>query len=196
MSLQAILSKIENDAKKEADEIIQSARDEQKEALHVVKSRIKDRHHRDAERVRNRTEANARQMKSHAIREMEKALLSHRRKIVDRAISDSVRKIASAPDYLDLMGALLRECDLLGTIEVVICASDADRITSAFLKKFSTDNRQFVLAEDIHNDHGGILMRAGDISLNATLSMISELSHDRMVIELSRLLPLESQVEK
>ncbi len=196
MSLQAILSKIENDAKKEADEIIQSARDEQKEALHVVKSRIKGRHHKDAERIRNRTEANARQMKSHTIREMEKALLSHRRKIVDRVISDSVRKIGSAPDYLDLMGALLGECDLLGTIEVVICAGDVDRITSAFLKKLSTDKRQFVLAEDNHNDHGGILMRAGDISLNATLSMISELNHDGMVMELSRLLPLEGQVEK
>ncbi len=195
MSLQAILAKIENDAKAQADEIIQSARDEQKEALHSVKSRIKGRHHRDAEKIRIRTEANARQMKSHAHREMEKALLSQRRIIVDRVISDSVKKIASAPDYLDLMGTLLQKCDLPGTVEVVICANDTDRITSDFLKKLSTEKRQFVLAEENHNDHGGVLMRTGDISLNATLSMISELNHDSMVMELSRLLPLEGQVE-
>lgn len=195
MSLQAILAKIENDAKLQADEILQSARDEEKEALHEVKSRIKEKHHRDTERLRNRTEASGRQMKNHAHREMEKALLSHRRKIVDRVISDSVKKIASSPDYLELMGAILRECDLQGTVEVVICASDENRITSTFLTKLSTDKRQFVLAEEKHNDHGGILMRAGDISLNATLSMISELHHDSMVMELSRLLPLEGQVE-
>ncbi|MEA3266368.1 MAG: hypothetical protein U9P42_05425, partial [Candidatus Fermentibacteria bacterium] len=78
---------------------------------------------------------------------------------------------------------------------VVICASDAERITRSFLKGLSTEKRQFVLAEDKHTDHGGILMRSGDISLNATLSMISELNHDAMVMELSRLLPLEGQVE-
>lgn len=195
MSLQAILAKIDNDANKQADDIIQSARDEQKEALHVVKSRIKERHQRDAERIRNKTEANARQMRSHVRREMEKALLSHRRKIVDNVISDSVKKVASVPDYLDLMSTLLKGCDLQGTVEIVICAKDADRITSDFLKKHSTGKRQFVLAEDNHTDHGGILMRSGDISLNATLSMISELNHDFMVMELSRLLPLEGQVK-
>lgn len=195
MSLQAILAKIENDAREQADEIIQSALDEQKEALHVVKSRIKERHHRDAERIREKTEAAARQMKSHASRETEKALLSHRRKIVDRVISDSVKKVASADDYLNLISALLMECDLTGTVEVVICAGDAEKITSSFLKKHSKDTCQFVLAEDKHNDYGGILMRAGDISLNATFSMISELNHDSMVIELSRLLSLEGQVD-
>ncbi len=195
MSLKAILAKIENDAKKQAEEILKSARDEQKEALHQVKSRIKERHQRDAEKIRNKTEANAVQMSNHIRREMERELLSHRRKIVDNAINESVKKIASTPDYLDLMSLLLKACDLQGKIEVVICAADKDRITPDFLTKISSDKRQFVLAEDNHNDHGGIVMRSGDISLNATFSMISELNHDSMVMELSRLLPLEGQVE-
>ena len=195
MSLKAILAKIENDAKKQAEEIIKSARDEQKEALHQVKSRIKERHQRDAEKIKNKTEANAVQMSNHIRREMERELLSHRRKIVDNAINESVKKTASAPDYLDLISLLLKACDLKGKIEVVICAADKDRITADFLSKSSSDKRQFVLAEENHKDHGGIVMRSGDISLNATLSMISELNHDSMVMELSRLLPLEGQVE-
>ncbi len=92
MSLKAILAKIENDAKKQAEEILNSARDEQKEALHQVKSRIKERHQRDAEKIRNKTEANAVQMSNHIRREMERELLSHRRKIVDNAIKESVKK--------------------------------------------------------------------------------------------------------
>ncbi len=195
MSLQAILAKIENDAKKQADEIIKSARNEQKKAMHEVKSRIKAKHHKDAERIKHKTEANAKQMSSHVRRETEKALLSHRRKIVDSAINDSVKKIASSSDYLDLMSLLLQECDLEGVIEVVICSNDKNRITKDHLKKLSSDKRQFVLAEENHTDHGGIIMRSGDISLNATLSMIAELNHDTMVMELSRLLPLEGQVE-
>ncbi|MCD4707803.1 MAG: V-type ATP synthase subunit E [Candidatus Sabulitectum sp.] len=195
MSLQAILAKIENDAKIQAEEITRSACNEQKEALHRVKSRIKERHHRDTERIRNRIEANAKQMKSHARREMEKALLSHRRKIVDRVITDSVKKIASAADYLELIGVLIQSCDLQGEVEIIICANDKNRITENYLKKLSTDKRKFVLSDENHTDYGGILMRSGDISLNATLSMIAELNHDSMVMELSRLLPLEGQVD-
>ncbi|RKZ04397.1 hypothetical protein DRQ21_02960 [Candidatus Fermentibacteria bacterium] len=195
MSLQAILAKIENDGKIRAEQIIQSARDEEKESLHQVNSRIKERRHRDVERIRNRIQAHSRQMDSHVRREMEKALLSHRRKLVDRAIKDSVKKIASVPDYLELIGVLLEGCDLQGEVEVLICAQDSNRITADYLKKFSSADRQFVLSSDNHADYGGIIMRSGDISLNATLSMIAELNHESMVMELSRLLPLEGQEE-
>ena len=195
MSLQAILAKIENDAKKQAEEIVQSALDEQKDALHKIKAKIKERHLRDTERIKSKTEAHAEQMKNHTRREMEKALLSFRRKLVDQAIDDSVKKIVSVPDYLDLMGGILDNCDLEGEVKVVICEKDSNRITADFLKEHSSDKRKFVLAEESHQDHGGIVMRSGDISLNATLSMIAELNHDSMVMELSRLLPLEGQVE-
>lgn len=195
MSLQAIVAKIENDAKIQAEEIIQSARDEQKKALHQVKSRIKGKHHKDVEKIKSKTEANAKQMNTHARREMEKALLSYRRKIVDQAIFNSIKEIASASDYLDLVGILLHSCDFHGTVEVAICAADKDKITSDFLKKQSSAEYQFVLAKENHADYGGVIMRSGDISLNATLSMIAELNHDSMVMELSRLLPLEGQVE-
>ncbi len=195
MSLQAILAKIENDAKEQAEEILEAARKDQKDALHQVKSRIRERHHKDAEKIRGKTDANLKQMSSHIHREMEKALLSHRRKIVDLAINEAVVKIASSPDYLDLMALILKACDLQGEVEVVICSNDKERITTGFLKQISSNERQFILAGENHADHGGIVMRSGDISLNATLSMISELNHDTMVMELSRLLPLEGQVE-
>ncbi|MCD6588260.1 MAG: hypothetical protein J7K88_06895 [Candidatus Fermentibacteraceae bacterium] len=195
MSLQAILAKIENDGKTQAEQIIQSARDEEKESLHLVNSRIKERRHRDVERIRNRIQAHARQRDSHVRREMEKALLSHRRNLVDQAIKGSIKKIASVPDYLELIGVLLEGCDLQGEVEVLICAQDSNRITADYLKKFSSADRQFVLSGDNHADHGGIIMRSGDISLNATLSMIAELNHESMVMELSRLLPLEGQEE-
>jgi len=195
MSLQAILAKIGNDGKNRAEQIIQSARDEEKQSIHQVSSRIKERRHRDVERVKNRIEAHARQMDSHVRREMEKALLSHRRTLVDQAIKGSVKKIASASDYLELIGVLLGECDLQGEVEVVICVEDSNRITADYLKKFSSADCQFALSKDNHTDYGGIIMRSGDISLNATLSMIAELNHESMVMELSRLLPLDGQGE-
>lgn len=194
MSLEAILAKIEKDAQEKAGRIIEEAEKERAEALHQVKSRIKDRHHRDVERIRNKTETMAQRMKHHVHREMEKALLSHRRSIVDNAIEEAVRQIAQAPDYLEMIGALLKGCDLKGEVEVIKAANDS-RITRDFLKKESTGAATFILSEENHDDHGGIIMRSGDISLNATLSMIAELNHDSMVMELSRLLPLEGQVE-
>ena len=195
MSLEAILAKIEEDAQEKAGRIIQAAEEERNEALHQVKSRIKERHHKDVEKIKKKTEAMALRMKHHIQREMEKALLSHRRYIVDRAITQAVKEIAQAPDYLNMIKALLGGCDLKGEVKVITAPGDRGRITQEFLKKESTDTSTFVLSQENHNDHGGIIMQAGDISLNATLSMIAELNHDSMVMELSRLLPLEGQVE-
>jgi len=195
MSLQAILAKIDADSKAQAAEIIQSANRECNDALHLVNSRIKEKHHRDTDRIKKKIEAASKQMENHARREMEKALLSHRRKIVDKTIEEAVMKIASAPDYLTLIECLLNNCDLQGNVEVVICANDRERITPDFLKRMSTDSSHFVRAGEYHDDHGGIVMRSGDISLNATLSMIAELNHDSMVMELSRLLPVEERAE-
>jgi len=196
MSLKAILAKIENDGKEKAEEIINSAKKERKEILLKEKSILKERQSKDVERINRKVEAHLKQMSSHIVRETEKALLSHRRKIVDAAINDAVKSVASSSDYLDLMASLLEICDLTGTVEVLICKNDSSRITDKFLEKLSSKNRKFVLAEDKHTDFGGIIMRSGDISMNATLSMIAELNHDSMVMELSRLLPLEGQGEQ
>ncbi len=196
MSLKAILAKIENDGKEKAEEIINSAKKERKEILLKEKAILKERQGRDVERINRKVEAHLKQMSSHIVRETEKALLSHRRKIVDVAIKNAVQSIASSSDYLELMVSLLEVCDLTGTVEVLICKNDSKRITDKFLEKLSSKNRKFVLAEDKHTDFGGIIMRSGDISMNATLSMIAELNHDSMVMELSRLLPLEGQGEQ
>jgi len=195
MSLEAILAKIEQDAREKAGGIVESAERERKEALHQVNSGIKEKHHRDTERIRNRTESVSRRMKGHIQREMEKALLSHRRHIVDLSIKNAVKEAAALPDYLDLIKTLLKRCDLEGRVEIVIASGDTGRITEDFLKEMSDDKATFVLSGERHKDSGGIIMRSGDISLNATLSMIAELDHDSMVMELSRLLPLEGQVE-
>lgn len=195
MSLEAILAKIENDAREKAGEIIESAEKERQNALHQVNSRIKEKHHKDTERIRSRSEAVSVKMKHHLQREMEKAQLSHRRHIVDDAITDAVRKTSTLADYLDIIETLLRQCDLEGEVEVITAEGDSARVTGDFLKKMSTGKTNFVLAKETHRDFGGIIMRSGDISLNATLSMIAELNHDSMVMELSRLLPLPGQVE-
>jgi len=195
MSLDAILAKVEKDAQEKAGRIINEAGEEREKALHQVKSRIKESHHRDVERIRGKVESRSRRMKQHMQREMEKALLSHRRRLVDRAIEEAVKEIAKAPDYLEIIRTLLGGCDLQGEVEVITAAEDKQKITEAFLGKASTGKTVFVLSEENHNDHGGIIMRSGKISLNATLSMIAELNHDSMVMELSRLLPLEGQVE-
>ncbi len=195
MSLEAILAKIENDAREKAASIIESAEKERREALHLVKADIKEKHHRDVERIKKKLQATERRMKEHLHREMERALLSHRRHIVDRAIQEAVRRIAKAPDYLNLIEALLAGCDLTGEVEVVTAPGDGERITPEFLKSRSTGEAAFIPSRENHADHGGIIMRSGSISLNGTLSMIAELNHDAMVMELSRLLPLEGQVE-
>ncbi|PIE51772.1 hypothetical protein CSA37_07160 [Candidatus Fermentibacteria bacterium] len=195
MSLEAILARIETDAREKAEQAISAAEAERDKALQKVKASIKSRHHKDVERVKNRVESRSERMKHHIHRNMEKALLSHRRQIVDQAITDAVIKISEATDYLEMIESLLSGCDLSGEVEIIVNEKDAGRISAEFLKKASDGEKTFTLSEERHTDHGGVIMRCGHISLNATLSMIAELNHDSMVMELSRLLPLEGQGE-
>ncbi len=195
MSLEAILARIETDGREKAEQLIGAAEAERDKALRNVKASIKSRHHKDVERVKNRVESRSERMKHHIHRDMEKALLSHRRQIVDQAITHAVIKISEAPDYLKMIESLLSGCDLSGEVEIIVNEKDAGRISAEFLNKASDKERTFTLSEERHTDYGGVIMRCGHISLNATLSMIAELNHDTMVMELSRLLPLEGQGE-
>jgi vacuolar-type H+-ATPase subunit E/Vma4 len=195
MSLDAILAKIEEDARSRAEALTEAAQKEKRTALHATSADIKERHHRDVEKLKAAREARLTRMSHHLAMEMERALLSHRRNLVDAAVDSAVAEIALAKDYPALIQRLLLKCDFTGKVQVITNRKDRAFITGKFLEGVSGEKTEFVLAEETHSDHGGVILRSGDISLNATLSMIAELHHEEMVMELSRLLPLKEQGE-
>ena len=119
--------------------------------------------------------------------------MNARRTLMDEAIRKAVINLSSENEenYLFMIASLLNNCDIEGKIEVMISSADESLITAKFLEKHSTESRKFILSDNRHKETGGIIFRTGRISQNGTFPMIAELIHERLVMELSQIIPLE-----
>ena len=133
-----------------------------------------------------------RRMRDHTRREADKKLQNRRRTLIDGAIDNAVKTLASCEEeiYLKLLESILTRCDAQGRIEVVVARGDENRITPGFLKSCSGEKREFVLSPRRHEEAGGVILVSGKISYNGTFSMFAELAHEEMVMKLSPLAPL------
>ncbi len=195
MSLQAILSKIEEDAKHKVRSILDAAEKEKSEALEEHSRMLSEKFQRQKEKLMSSMEESRKRHEFHVHREAQRRVLNARRSMMDGAIDDAVESLAGADDrkYLAMIAHLLEGCDLKGDVQVIISPSDRSRITQSFLNAHSSADRKFILAEETHGSRGGVIMRKGDISQNGTFPMIAELAHEELIMKLSDLIPMEEK---
>lgn len=195
MSLEAIEKKIREDGKAEAQRIVAEAEAHRKEELEKAKKREQSRLEEEHGRLKKRMEDRRQRMEAHQRRQAEQRLQNHRRSLIDQAIESAVDSLVSQDDerYLELIAGLLRSCSLEGEVEVLVSQGDRKRITADFLKRHSDGDRSFVLSDQTHSGRGGVVLRAGKVSQNATFDMIASLAHDDLVMELAAEIPLESE---
>jgi vacuolar-type H+-ATPase subunit E/Vma4 len=191
MSLEAIREKILSDAREEAQKLLSEARHEKRNALEEVRTRLAARAEKDRARLVESLKERKLRSREHALREEERVLLNTRRTLMDQALRKAVEMIASSDDYPGLIGALLSRCDFTGEVEVVTAARDAERIDQQFLDGHSREEVRFVLASGHHDASGGVILRSGKVSRNATLEMMESLIHEDLIMELSKQLTLE-----
>ncbi len=191
MSLEAIREKILSDAREEAQRLLSQARHEKKNALDEVRTRLAARAEKDRARLVESLRERKQRNREHALREEERILLNTRRTLMDQALRKAVEMIASSDDYPGLIGALLSRCDFTGEVEVVTAERDSDRINQRFLDMHSRGDVRFVLSPGHHEASGGIILRSGKVSRNATLEMMESLIHEDLIMELSKRLTLE-----
>lgn len=193
MSLEAILSKIEADANKEAAIIRGEAEREKEKEREKQAGEIEEKRKKNLDRIKTRVQDMQKRKEYHVQRESERQLMNARRTLMDEAIRKAVENLSSesAENYLEMIASLLENCDIEGEVEVLISFADESRITAKFLEKHSTDSRKYFLSDNRHKETGGIILRAGRISQNGTFPMIAELIHEKLVMELSQIIPLE-----
>ncbi|MCK4807342.1 MAG: hypothetical protein KAT09_06835 [Candidatus Aegiribacteria sp.] len=193
MSLEAILSKIQVEARQKAESIREAAEKEKTAALTKHAEELNAKHSRDVEKVRSGIEEEHKRKEFHVRREAARKMMNARRAMMDDAIGKAAGNLAEAgaAEYLEMISSLLKSCDLKGKVEVVISSNDESRITSWYLRKHSDGDREFVLSAERHDKNGGVIFRSGKISQNGTFPMIAELAHEDMIMMLSDLIPLE-----
>jgi len=194
MSLEAILTKIQEEAEQKAEAIRDAAEKEKNATLTTHAEELKAKHVRDVEKIRSGIEEEHRRKEFHVRREAARKLMNARRAMVDDAIGKAAENLAGTDDsaYLEMISSLLSGCDLSGKVDVVISSADESRITSEYLRQHSKDGREFILSDERHDEAGGVIFKSGKVSQNGTFPMIAELAHEDMVMMLSDLIPLET----
>ena len=194
MSLEAILSRIEADANKEAAIIRGEAEREKEKGKEKLTGEMKESRKKDLDRIKTKVLDMQKRKEYHVQRESVRQLMNARRTLMDEAIRKAVKNLSSESDkkYLEMITSLLDNCDIEGEVEVLISSADESRITAKFLEKHSTASRKFFLSKSRHKETGGIILSAGRISQNGTFAMIAELIHEKLVMELSQFIPLET----
>ncbi|MBD3369347.1 hypothetical protein GF402_03170 [Candidatus Fermentibacteria bacterium] len=193
MALEEIAERIARDAREAAERIVSEAEAEKAARISEAKERLEKEFERDSGRLRDRIEELRLRQREHLRREADRKVQTARSTMINRAIDRAVQNLVKLGDeeYLQLISAILARCALRGEVEVLVCPEDEGRITKDFLSRHSDQDRRFVLSEQRHRSVGGVVLRAGDVSQNATFSMIADLAHEELVMELAAELPLE-----
>ena len=190
MSVHAIVARIEADSVAEAEAMLAAARQEEEKALAAAAAELKEEERRERERAQARLKELRLRLELHARRESERAVEHARRRLIDQAVAGAVEQLAGLSDdeYRRLIAAILERSTLSGRVKVVVAERDRERLTDEFLAGCSVGERTFELAQEHHQDPGGVLLRSGRVAENATLTMWARLLHEELAMELAALL--------
>jgi V/A-type H+-transporting ATPase subunit E len=190
MSLEAITDRIRQDAAREARELVETAEREREDALRSARTAVEEEFSRDLKKLSREMAELRGRLEFHHRRSEERELENARRSVIDAAIGKAVAKLCALPDgeYLELIGRLLEGCTFKGEVEVLVSPADEKRITASFLESRSRQGCRFVLSKERHTGSGGVLLRSGRVSLNATFSTAAALAHEELAMDLAGLL--------
>lgn len=187
MSLEAIAKRIADEAAAEAAAVLEAAKAEREDLLRQARKELEEEYAQDLRRLGAESAEARSRLAYHVRREEERRLENRTRQTLDGAISSAATRLAALPDadYLEMIRSTLEQCTFRGDVEVLISRADENRITQAFLAAASAPGRTFRLSPERHDQVGGVILRSGKISLNATFTRIAALAHEQLVNELS-----------
>lgn len=187
MSLEAIAKRIADEAAAEAAAVLEAAKAEREEILRAARKELEDEYAQDLRRLDAESAEARTRLGYHVRREEERRLENATRQTLDGAIRTAAVRLTRLPDgeYLGLIRTTLELCSFRGDVDVVISPADERRITQSFLSEAGNPIRTFRLSSERHDGIGGVILRSGKISLNATFSRVAALSHEQLVNELS-----------
>lgn len=176
MSIEKIASKIENDAKAAAKKTIDAAKQEAWDVVDAANSEAKkivDKAKKDGKEARDKQVVRRQAVASIDGRNV---LLAKKQGLIDECFADAIDKVVSEDRgrYLDFLVSILKE---QGLSEGTICLSAGDaELSKDLLKKLAKEipDGKFDVSDEAANIRGGLILRAGTTSYNASIEAVAE----------------------
>lgn len=174
--LETILQQIADDAKAEAEELLQTAKAEQEKLLTEAKAKASETEQaaiaqgeEQAKQIRERAESAAQMQRRNAI-------LACKQELIGETIASVKRELANAPDekYFAVLVALAKRFAAEGKAELQMNQRDLERMPADFAEqlKAAAPQTEFTVSKTPIDIKDGFLLVYGGIDINCTLDAV------------------------
>jgi len=193
MSIEKILSKIDEDSRAAVESALERAG---KEAS-ILSARYVRRAEELGDGLRSRAEKKAAEEKRRLLvseqLELRKADLIRRREILSKLYDEARKAIAalSGEEYLSLIRALIVSRAISGSEEIVPAAGQTAKLSSDFLKKLNGEypgGGSFTIAAEEGAFQWGVVLREGRRTIDLSLGTVFDQVMDRIEPEVAAIL--------
>lgn len=169
-----ILSCIEEEAEKQAREILAEAGAKAAALLEQAEEQAAQRRKQAQDSAEKQAQAIIRTAHSGAALTVRNALLLRRRELIDAAMDEAADYIRQLPDeaYFAELARLARESALPGEGVVRLSAEDLTRMPDGFLQAVQPERGTLRLAEEPAAFNGGLRLEYGEIEIDLSLDAL------------------------
>lgn len=192
--LEKILERIQAGADLQAEEILESAREEAAEILRQADEATETQAAALVEKTREQAELIGRIADSGSELEGRKLLLSLRQELIVGVMEEALKKLRSLPteQYFAVCERLACRFADKGEGEIIFSAADRERMPAGFMdalnKKLADKGAKLTLADGTVDGGGGFVLRYGGIEENCSFTAIIEQNRDSLSDQLGRIL--------
>jgi len=195
--IENITSRIITEAREKASEILARAQAE----VNEIKANFDEVAREEAAEILEKGKAAAKERETRlgGVAELEarKIKLKTKREMIDAAFNKTVELLKSQPEdeYTDTLVRLALKASETGSEQVILSEADrekiGDRLIGAINKKLKVQNPQAAglsLADETRGISGGLILKSGDMEINASFETIVEKLKDEIAHDVADIL--------
>ncbi len=190
MSIDKITSKIEGDARREADAVLDDAKKMAWEIVHKAEQQAKEIVAKAETKGVEDRDKQVTSRKAVAVIDGKNVTLGYKQKLIDQCFAEALEKVhdMDRKDYLDFLVRSIKDAGSKSG-EIILSARDKD-LGDDLLKalKKEIDGSDFVLSEEEKDISGGVILRDGSTYFNGSLEALVDEVRDSMTSEIAEIL--------
>ncbi len=191
-----ITARIEADAAAAAEETLRQAKSRCEELNAEAEQRAQERYWQQAQAGMKSVEERSQRLRSAAEMEAKKTLLVFKQETVAAIFDEVEARILALPEekYLELLETLALRAVQSGREELVLNGRDRARLGEKLLgrlnKALAAEGRcaELALSTEDGDFKGGLLLRQGNVGVNATVDVLVENAREELASEVARVL--------
>lgn len=196
MGTEKVTARILEEAKKEASEIKKEA---EEKAAHISEDahlKAKEIEKKNREQAKKLFKEEKSKILALSKMHMRNEILKEKTVIIDEAFKRSIESLVNRPkkEYQTIIrNLILKSCEV-GDEEVIIVKKDRDKLDTKFLSKINKEIKKagkkgtLQFSNEGGNFSGGVILRKGNVEMNATFETLLEGTRDELEMELAKIL--------